>query len=335
MGRDLRKVIADKSADLREVDIHNSNMAQGYRNRAFSGVKSICPIVSSPKDAGKYPTWGPAPYVPIDKLRVTMGSNRVRIDRTVAAGQYNIDRYEVEVPMYTWELDEIIEANRAQFEEQKAQTGSDVCQLGMEVAISTAMQDVTRYDSSMVRVYSSSATQWSDTINSTPIEDLRAAIHVARHALNVDKEELWLWLAYGPDEAIADHPKVQTRASGATGNDLSHKRLGEILQIKGCESLLGSYSVKVDDKNPDAITNVSADLWHDCVLIGIKSEAPKPGEPLPGAIVRREGFPFVDEYVDERVAGTPLVKVTHDAWSFTQFSNKRLYVMKNVSGKTV
>jgi hypothetical protein len=329
----ISKIIADKLADLREVDIHNSNLVSGYRNDDFVGVESIAPIVPTPKEAGVYPIWSPSPYIPIEKLRVSMGSKRVRIDMSTTKGAYAIARYEVEVPIYGWELKEIVEQNHDTFVEKKTLRGEDVVQLGMEVAISTALQDPTSYDSSVVDVVTTSTQQFMDTINCDPIARMRYAINVAARKLNVRKERLAV--AFGPLtwEAFCDHPKVLGRAVGQTGNEPSTGRIKEILQVGEINLLSGTYAVTIDEINPDEM--VTADLWGDVVLIYLPVRKPNPGDPLPAAIARLEEVPYVDEYADKTVAGDALIKVTHDAWGLVRGSNKRIYMIKNASGKTL
>jgi len=336
--KNLRQLIADKLADLREVDTHNSNLVSGYRNDDFVGVSQICPIVPTPKEAGVYPVWRPSSFIPIDKLRVSMGSKRVRLDLSTDAGRYQIARYEVEVPIYGWELSEIIAANLDTFVENKTKRGADVTMLGMEVAVSTIFQTATEYATSMVHVEATSTKQWMDTVNSDPIGDLRGWINIARRKLNVKKDRLAV--AFGPltIEALVDHPKVLGRAVGTTGKEPNNARLAEILGVASVETLSGSYSVDVDAADPNSI--VTADLWGDVVLIYLPVPKPNPGDPLPGAIARLEGQPFVDEYADKTVAGDALIKVAHDAWGLVRMGDKdgkicRVFMGKNISGKTV
>lgn len=326
-----RILAADKLSSLRQVDPHNTALANGYRNPAMVGVTDIYPIVRTPKEAGKFTNWGPEPYIPIDKLRTAMGAKRLRIDVSNASGAYQTAQFEVEVPIYDRELAEIIDDDRETYIEKKTLRGQKVSQLGMEVAIANRLQDATKYDAAFTTVLAG-ANQWQDTVNSNPLNDLRTWIRKLRLSLNVDQRELAVGIGPKTYEALTDHPKVLSRTVGTTGKDPDETRIAEMLRVGSVKVLAGSYAITVDETTPD--NNVFADLWGDVVVVYRPAPAKSdPETPLPGAVVRKDGFSVVEEYIDASVSGGPaIIKVTKDNWGIVQVSNKRLFLAKNVSG---
>jgi hypothetical protein len=329
MGRVL--FAADKLGNLRQVDPHLTALSNGYRAPKLMGITDLYPIVRSPKEAGKYTNWSPDPYIPIDKLRVGMGAKRLRIDVNNSSGAFATAQFEVEVAILDRELREIIDADRETYVEKKSLRGERVVQLGMEVAVATRLQNAANYDGSYVTTLAG-GNLFSDYTNSDPIALLSPYITRVALSCGLDEEDMGVWFSPIAWLTFKNHPKVLNRAVGATGKEPSKERIAEILGAKKVDKLASSYFVQIDETTPD--NNVAARIWNDCIIIGPPAPAQSdPDTPLPGAVVRHDDFPQVEEYIDQTVGGGPAtVKVTKDNWGVTQISRKRLVLIKNVTG---
>lgn len=329
---------ADRLGDLRAPDPHIQALANGYRNTDMTAIDRFWPIVPVPKMAGTFTNWSPDPFIPIDLLRVGTKTRRVRLDIANGRGSYATARYEVEVAILDSELEEIIADDRETFIEKKGLRGEAVVQLGMEAAVANKLQDAASYDTNNVQVLTG-GNQWGDKINSDPIALLRPIIARMRRLLSMRSDQLGIAFGQIPFDAFKDHPKVLSRAVGTTGKEPNEARLAEILSVGEVTTLPGSYFVTIDEKNPD--NNVAADLYGDVVVVypilkAAGSTGPvkvDPDTPLPGAIVRHENYPQVDDYIDQQVSGGPAqVKVTKENWGIVQISKTRLYLIKAASG---
>lgn len=328
MGR--RILAADRLSDVRQVDEHSTALANGYRDSVLVGVGEIYPIATVVKESGKYTNWGATPHIPIAKFRGAIGSKRLRIDVANSGGSFNLAQYEVEVPIYDRVLRETHDDDRDTLVESLTLRGERVIQLGMEVEISSFLQNSANYDAAMVEVLAG-VNQWQDQTNSNPLNDLRRWVRKVRLALNVPQEMLHVAIGIKTYEALTDHPKVLNRAVGTTGEDPDEARIAKLLRVGKVRILSGSYAVTIDESIPDSM--VAADLWGDVVLVYLPVPKPRPDLPLAGAIVRKSGFPVVEEYIDPTVNGGPaIVKVTKENWGICQVSNKRIFLAKNVSG---
>lgn len=325
----MKQIAADKLSQLRQVDEHNSNLQSGYRNRNFVGLR-MWPIVSSRKESGKYTEFGPSPYINKDKLKTGLGSKRVRVDFTTATGTYATDRFEVDVPIYDRELEEIADSDLDAFVEAKTMLGQDVSQLAMEAFIAGLISDPTQYASGF-SITNSGTSQWKDTTNSDPIAQLRAGVMKIANQLGVAYDQLAIAVDPKAWQALSDHPKVLTRIQynpqGGTAV-LTQSALAAIFNVKQVDILSAQYPVTVDPNDPTA--TVFAFLWSDVAVVYLPIEKPTFASPLWGAIVRKEGYPYVDEYRDASIDA--VIKTSRDNWGVTQRANNRGYLISAASG---
>jgi hypothetical protein len=200
----------------------------------------------------------------------------------------------------------------------------------MEYAIAQICQDPAQFDAGFT-VTLSGAGQWSNTA-SDPIAALRPKIRLLANQLGVDQEKLAI--AVGPKvwEALSDHAKILARITGGSGSKdpavVTCDALAALLRIKRVEVLAAQYPVTVDPFDPTA--TVFAFLWGDVAIIYLPIENPTFADPLWGAITRKEGYPYVDEYRDPTIDAT--IKVTRDNWGYTLRSNKRAFLFNAASG---
>lgn len=326
-----RKIlVADRLGDLRRVDPHTTALANGYTDDALISPSKIYPIRRVVKEAGSFTNWGPTPHIPIQKFNLALGTKRLRIDVSMGGGKYAVAHYEVEVPITKREIDNTIEDNREKYIEVKSMRGEKVVQLGMEVENASFLQNPANYDAAYVSALAG-GNQWADQVNANPVASLRPLIRKVRMSVGM-KTPIGVWFGTRPWEAFHDHPKVITRAVGATGNEPNLKRIAEILDVNECGVLAVNYGVDIDEQNPDA--NVFAELWGDVVIIApIPPADENPDFPLPGAIVRQGEGVVVEEYDDPTVQGGPaVIKVTKDSWGQTQISRKRMAIVRDASG---
>jgi len=324
----MGKVIlaADKWSGLRAPDPHLTALANGYRNKTLTGLNRICPIVYSPKEAGTYTNWAPSPYIPIDRLRVGMTTKRLRIDVNNAKGGFATAQYEVETAITDRELKNVLEDDRETYVEMKAMRGEDVVQLGMEKFIADRWQDPASFDAAFYEILAGT-NLWNDPA-SDPAAKLRVVIKKMRLALQTLRADIGVYMSDDVYDVFTEHPKVITRAVGTTGDDPDETRIAKMLRVGEVGTLAGSYSVTVDETAPD--NSVSADLWSNICLVTLAAPAkPSPTTPIPGAIVRTDGMPEFEEYVDHTVAGGPAtVKVVKDNWGYAEISKKRVYAIR-------
>lgn len=329
---DKRKV-ADRLSDLRQVDPHTTALANGYRDDTLVSPTFIYPIRRVLKEAGRYTSWGPTPHIPIATFNRALGTKRLRIDVGHGGGKYTIAHYEVEVPILRREIDNVIEDNRETFLRAKSLRGERVVQLGMEVEIANHLQNGANHDAAYVEVLAG-GNQWADQVNSNPIAKLRPKIRKVRLSVGM-QTPVGVWFGSRPFEAFTDHPKVLSRAVGATGDEPDEARIAKMLGVQRVGLLAASYAETIDEQDPDS--NVFAELWGDVVIIAPLAPATDDGNPdfpLPGAIVRHgESGVVVEEYDDPTVQGGPAnVKVTKDSWGITQISRKRMAILLDASG---
>ncbi|HSY51151.1 MAG TPA: hypothetical protein VLC46_20260 [Thermoanaerobaculia bacterium] len=329
MGKVL--LAADKLGSLRMVDPHITALANGYRAPKLLGITKIYPIVPSPKEAGKYTNWAPDPYIDINRLKVGLGTKRLRIDVNNSSGTFATAQFEIEVAILDRELKEIIDDDRETYVEKKSLRGERVVQLGMEVAVATRLQNGANYASNYVSTLSG-GNLFSDYTNSDPVSILSPMITRVALSCGLDEEDMGVYFSPIAWLTFKNHPKVLSRAVGTTGKEPSKGRVAEILNVRDVDKLASSYFVTIDETNID--NNVAARIWNDCVIICPPAPATSdPDTPLPGAVVRHTDFPEVEEYIDQTVGGGPAtVKVTKDNWGITQISQKRVALFKNVTG---
>ena len=325
----VKRVAADKLSQLRQVDEHNSNLMSGYRNKAFVGLR-LWPIVEATKESGKFTEFGPSPFIPAAKLQTGLGSKRVRLDYTTATGSYTTNRLEVDVPIYDRELEEIAESDRDNFVERKTMLGQDVSQLAMEFAIATLASDPTQYASGF-SVTNSGTSQWKDQVNSDPVGQLRAAVTKMSNQLGVPFEALAIAITPKVFTALSDHPKILARIQyNPTGGTavLTPTAIAGIFGVGRVDVLSAQYPVTIDPSDPTA--TVFAFLWGDVAIVYLPIEKPSFADPLWGAIVRKSGYPYVDEYRDFSIDA--IVKTARDNWGLTLRANNRAYLINAASG---
>jgi hypothetical protein len=325
----LKRLSADKLGQLRQVDEHNTNLMSGYRNQNFVGLK-MWPIVTARKESGKFTEFGPSPFVDKEKLKTSLGSKRVRLDFTTATGSYVTNRFEVDVPIYDRELEEIADSDLDSFVEAKTMLGQDVSQLAMEYYVASIAGDPTQYAAGFSQT-NAGATQWKQT-TSTPLADLRAAVR--KVALQVGRPYSDLAIAVSPKgwEALSDHAQIQAKIQyGAGPNNpsvVTQDALAKIFGVGHVDILSAQYPVTIDPLDPTA--TVFAFLWADVCIVYLPIDKPSFASPLWGAIIRKEGYPYVDEYRDNSIDAQ--IKVARDNWGTTIRANNRAYCISAASG---
>jgi len=329
----LKRVAADKLSQLRQVDEHSTNLLSGYRNETLVGIR-IFPIVEVQKESGKFTEYGPSPFLQKSQLQKAMSSDRISVDFTTASGSYFTNRAEIEVPIYDQELEEIADSDLDSFVEKKSMLGEDVVQLAMEYEVSSILSDVNQYASGYT-VTLAGSTQWKQT-TSTPLTDLRTAVR--KIALANGKSYKQLGIAFTPKawEAISDHAQIQAKiqygAGPANPSVVTEKALADVFGVGRVDILAAQYPITLDPQDPTA--TVFDFLWGDVVLVYVINEKPNISTPLPGAIVRKVGYPWVSEYRWEKK--DCIYKVVRDNWGVmvrkASGGLNRVYLIKNASG---
>jgi len=330
----LKRIAADKLSQLRQVDEHSTNLLSGYRNDTLVGITRILPIVEVTRESGKFTEYGPSPFMKKAELQKALSDTRLKVDFTTASGTYFTNRVEVEVPIYESELEEIAESDRETFVERKSMLGEDIVQLGMEYEVSSLLSDVAQYAAGYT-VTLSGATQWKQS-TSTPLTDLRTAVR--KIALANGKPYTRVGIAFTPKawEAISDHAQIQAKIQyGAGPNNpsvVTQDALAKVFGVGRVDILAAQYPVSVDPIDPTA--TLFDFLWGDVVLVYILFDKPSIADPLPGAVVRKVGYPWVSEYRWDPTDAT--MKVTRDNYGVmlrkASGGLNRIYMINAASG---
>ena len=307
-----QRVAADKLGQLRQVDEHSTNLISGYRNKNFVSL-NIFPIVSVAKESGKFTEFGPAPFIQKAALANALGAKRLRLDYTTATGSYFTNRADIEVPIFDRELDEIADSDRADFIEQKSYLGEDVVQLAMEFEVAGVISDPAQYAAGFTVTLTAGTTSWKNA-GSTPVSDIRTGVRKLSNQLGVGYKDLAIAITPKVWEALSDNAAILQRIqyTPAPGQPavLTTDALAAIFGVGRVDVMSAQYPITVDPSDPTA--TVYSFLWGDICVIYLPIAKPNFGSPIAGAIVRREGYPWIDGYRDFTIDAD--IKVTRDNW---------------------
>lgn len=312
-----------RTDDVRVVNPHDTALVSGYRNPRLAGIGGIWPIIETNKEAGVFTEYGPDASVIRQGLETPMGTPRKLIDVSLAKDEYRTVKVGVKVPYYDEERGEA--ADPQTLEEKKSRLGMDVIQLGMEYTVATFLQNPANYDASYVEALSGTA-RWNDYTNSDPLGDIARWLGTTELKMDLEQDELTVWLAADVWNTVKQHPKLLSRPS--TNQD-KVVNLANLANWIGCREIIilrGKHAVTFDKKDPR--NAVFAHLWSKVAIVGRRIDSPSADEPLAGYIARRKGFPQVEDDRDKDLDAD--IKHVKDKWGANQRANNRLFLGRTV-----
>ena len=264
-----------------------TKFAAGYKNANFIG-RLVAPRVESLTETGTFYSLGKEGFYLYDTERA-LRTNARKIDFHMSKDTYACKEHALETSLDYKEIDiaEKYGANKVLDLKRKALS---IVQRALEVDLEKAVSDIlfgTSYYASGNKIALSGTSCWTDTTNSTPIEDIRTGKKAARNDMGIEPNTLVL--GYLSWDALVNHPDITGKIKNSKNQFVTLDDLKEILSIP---NIIVGQAVYATDGD------VFTDLWDDsAALIYIPNEAEEPeGVPIHTVLIEEIGYPEVKEY---------------------------------------
>ena len=281
--------MANSLSNKRIVDPVLTNYARGYTNSQFIADK-LFPIVSVSKEGGTIPVFGKEAFKIYSTHRALRADSNVISPEGITTETLQTEEYDISYPI------DYRENKEAAWNLQQYGTRvvKDIIDLGREKTSVDLAQNATNYPTGN-KITLSGTSQWSDSVNSKPIDDIKTGFEAIRSKIGRYPNVLALGAA--SYNALTESEQILGRIKYAEKGIVTVDMLKSILAVPDGTPLTIVVGLDVYATDEGTFT----DIWSDNAILAYVSTLPggirTPYDPSFGYTFRRSGNPFVDRYM--------------------------------------
>ena len=271
------------ASSARIIDPILTTVAQGYQNNEFVG-SALFPRVTVPQRGGKILQFGKESFFTYDTQRAP-GSTTKRIEVGYSSNNYAIVDHALDAIVPFEILEEATAVPGINLAAASIRTVQDAMALRLEVVQATLATTAENYDASHKTTLSGTS-QWSDLVNSDPINDIENAKDQIR--ATTGKIANVLVISASVLKSLRMHLKIIDRIK-YTGRDVPTPEL--LAALFGVSKVIIATAIKATD------SGVFSDVWGKSAILAYTdmSGMSDMGRPTFGYTYSLNGYPFVKQ----------------------------------------
>ncbi len=273
----------------RIVDPVLTNYARGYTNAQLISA-TLFPIVPVQKEGGIIPVFDKEAFKIYATERALRANSNEMSPEGITTVSLKTEEHDIAYPI------DYRETKEAAWDLQKygTRTVKDIVDLGREKEAADLAQNLATYPTGNKTTLVSTG-QWSDSVNSKPIDDIKTGMEAIR--AKIGRYPNVLVLGAASYNALTESEQILNRIKYSQKGIITKDIIKAILAVPDNTPLEIVIGLPVYSTDSGTFT----DIWADNVILAYSSALPggsrTPYDPSFGYTFRRSGNPFIDRYM--------------------------------------